>query len=115
MDEMTIRRRLETRIADVLRRNEKVEGNRRRTRTPLGGDWKDDAIVRENDDVLEALDVEGRAALGQLRTAIRRLDDGVYGRCEHCAEPIAPARLEALPEVTTCIDCASAAATDARR
>lgn len=108
MDETTIRRRLETRIADVLRRNEKVEGNRRRMRTPLGGDWKDDAIVRENDDVLEALDVEGRAALAQLRAAVQRLDAGIYGRCERCGGPIAPARLEALPEVTTCIGCASA-------
>jgi RNA polymerase-binding transcription factor DksA len=115
MDETTIRRRLQTKIADILRRNEKVEGSRRRTRTPLGGDWKDDAIVRENDDVLEALDVEGRAMVEQLRAALLRLDEGVYGCCERCEEPIAPARLEALPEVTTCIACASVADTHARR
>ena len=115
MDETTIRRRLQTRIAVVLRRNEKVEGDRRRTRTPLDGDWKDDVVVRENDEVLEALDAEGRAALRQLRAAIRRLDDGVYGRCERCEEPIAPARLDARPEVTTCIVCASAADTHGQR
>lgn len=27
-------------------------------------------------------------------------------RCMLCDQPIAPARLEALPGVTTCIDCA---------
>ena len=27
-------------------------------------------------------------------------------RCTLCGQPIAPARLEALPGVTTCIDCA---------
>ena len=63
-----------------------------------------------HDDVrkqLEALDVEGRARLVQLRAAVQRLDDGTYGRCVACDEPIAPARLAALPEITACIACAS--------
>jgi len=102
-----VRKQLESRIAEISRRNEKVEAARRRERTPLDGDWKEDAIVRENDEVLEALDVEGRARLLHLRAALQRLDDGTYGRCVSCDGPIAPARLAALPEITTCIACAA--------
>lgn len=107
MNHDAIRRQLESRIADVVRRNDKVEAGRRRERTPLEGDWQEDAIVRENDEVLEALDAEGRARLLQLRAALQKLDDGTYGRCVSCDGAISTARLAALPEITTCIACAS--------
>src|SRR4029434_2244120 len=41
----------------------------------------------------------------QLRAALDRLRDGDYGTCVECEEPISPARLRALPEVTTCVRC----------
>ena len=41
----------------------------------------------------------------KLSTAIERLKDGEYGRCSECDEPIAPARLRAMPEVETCVRC----------
>ncbi len=41
----------------------------------------------------------------KLAEALERLRKGVYGVCEECGEPIAPARLRAMPEVTTCIRC----------
>jgi DnaK suppressor protein len=40
-----------------------------------------------------------------LSSALDRLSEGGYGVCVECAEPIAPARLEAAPEVETCIRC----------
>lgn len=110
-----IRHRLQAQVTEALKLNHKVEGSRRREHNPLEGDWKEDAIVRENDDVLEALDVEGRARLRQLRAALQRLDDGTYGQCVTCEEPIAPARLAASPEITTCIACATAAEAGGRR
>ena len=115
MEYEAIRQRLRARVADILQRNAKVESSRRRERTPLEGDWKEDAIVRENDDVLEALDAEGRSHVMQLRAALQRLDEGTYGRCVRCAEPIARSRLEASPEITTCITCATAAEAHSRR
>lgn len=33
------------------------------------------------------------------------MDRGEYGLCEECRQPIAAARLEALPYTTTCINC----------
>jgi RNA polymerase-binding transcription factor DksA len=41
----------------------------------------------------------------RLYSALDRLSEGGYGVCVECAGPIAPARLEAAPEVETCIRC----------
>jgi RNA polymerase-binding transcription factor DksA len=110
-----IRQQLQARVSELMRRNDKVERSRRREHMPLEGDWKEDAIVRENDDVLEVLDVEGREQLVQLQAALRRLDEGSYGVCVTCEGPIVAARLAAAPELTTCIACAMAAEHAARR
>src|SRR5215207_4410443 len=34
----------------------------------------------------------------KLERALAKLDEGSYGRCDRCGGPIAPARLEAVPE-----------------
>jgi RNA polymerase-binding transcription factor DksA len=41
----------------------------------------------------------------RLSAALERLNEGAYGVCVECAERIAPARLEAVPEVETCVRC----------
>lgn len=41
----------------------------------------------------------------KLAEALERLRGGEYGLCEECGETIAPARLLAMPEVTTCVRC----------
>ncbi len=45
--------------------------------------------------------------LGEVRTARRRLRQGVYGLCEGCEAPIHPERLELRPWLPTCTGCAS--------
>ncbi len=51
---------------------------------------------------------EGRrqARLRQIQAAIQRIDDGEYGECLNCGEPIGAKRLELDPAVPTCIKCA---------
>ena len=51
----------------------------------------------------------------RLAEALERLRKGTYGVCEECGEPIAPARLEALPEVTTCVRCQDRIEREIRR
>jgi DnaK suppressor protein len=46
-----------------------------------------------------------RTRRDQVEHALRRLDEGTYGRCEHCNGPIDPARLEAFPAATSCVSC----------
>ncbi|HEX6964118.1 MAG TPA: TraR/DksA C4-type zinc finger protein [Lacipirellula sp.] len=45
----------------------------------------------------------------EVRAALKRIDDGEYGRCESCGKPIAETRLEALPYTRYCIKCADKA------
>jgi RNA polymerase-binding transcription factor DksA len=55
----------------------------------------------------EALANQLRATLGDVERALAKLDNGTYGVCEHCGEPISEARLEAVPAARWCISCAS--------
>ena len=55
----------------------------------------------------EALAGSLRESLGDVEAALAKLDNGTYGVCEGCGQPIAPARLEAKPAARRCIDCAS--------
>jgi DnaK suppressor protein len=43
--------------------------------------------------------------LAAIDSALRRIDEGSFGTCERCEQPIAEARLEAMPYATKCIDC----------
>jgi len=45
--------------------------------------------------------------LAEIEEALRRFDNGTYGICEDCHQPIARERLEALPYATTCLSCRS--------
>ncbi|WP_235738685.1 TraR/DksA family transcriptional regulator [Nocardioides alcanivorans] len=45
--------------------------------------------------------------LGEIEAAERRVDDGTYGICETCGQPIDEGRLEARPVARTCINCAA--------
>lgn len=44
--------------------------------------------------------------LEQVQDALNRLDAGTFGSCTSCEEPIAKARLQALPYTRHCIQCA---------
>lgn len=48
-----------------------------------------------------------RAGLQQNVHALERLEDGSYGQCESCGEPIGKARLQAYPRATLCLVCKS--------
>ena len=43
--------------------------------------------------------------LQAIEEALFRLEKGTYGVCRDCGDPIAPARLEAIPWTRVCIGC----------
>ena len=43
----------------------------------------------------------------QAEIALQRLEEGTYGNCEGCGNPIPMARLEVFPSATTCVACKS--------
>ena len=46
-----------------------------------------------------------RDLLDKVNHAINAIDRGTYGICENCGNPIAKARLQALPYSTLCLNC----------
>lgn len=46
-------------------------------------------------------------ALDQIDGALKRIEDGTYGRCQACGVEIPEARLEAIPYAAQCVRCAS--------
>jgi len=43
--------------------------------------------------------------LKKIDHALAKIEDGTFGICEDCEEPISAKRLEARPETTLCIRC----------
>jgi DnaK suppressor protein len=46
------------------------------------------------------------SGLIRIERALAKLDEGTYGSCDACGEPIPPARLQALPDSVLCVGCA---------
>ena len=68
---------------------------------------------KREEEATESLELEKRLALEkQIREhlagvehALRKFEEGTYGLCDNCGQPIDPARLEALPQASLCMDC----------
>jgi RNA polymerase-binding protein DksA len=56
-----------------------------------------------------AIAQQAQRHLEEIDLALERVEQGAYGICETCGEPIAEGRLEARPVARTCIRCATAA------
>jgi len=48
-----------------------------------------------------------RQELEAIEEALQRLENGAYGLCEVCGQPIEPRRLEIMPETPLCRGCMS--------
>ena len=49
---------------------------------------------------------KAKSRLARLERALSRINDQEFGLCADCGEPIAPARLLAMPEAVLCVRCA---------
>lgn len=56
---------------------------------------------------IDALLDETRQELAEIDNALAAVDTGSYGKCSDCGGQIPQARLDALPGVTLCMDCAA--------
>jgi DnaK suppressor protein len=102
-----IRRDLEAR-RELTRERLAVLASRPERGSALGfgkrvGDGTTEAVGRLTDigvgDSLERV-------LTRTERAVTKLDDGSYGMCDVCGDPIPPGRLGALPDAVLCLRCA---------
>ena len=68
-------------------------------------DWAVADAMAGFDIAMVARDV---AEIAEVERALKRLEDGAYGRCIDCDEPIPSARLHAYPSAARCIRCQEA-------
>lgn len=68
-------------------------------------DIADKAVSSYTREFLYSLTDGERGTLLQIDDAIGRIDDGTYGMCINCGQPMAEKRLTAVPWAPYCIDC----------
>ena len=101
-----IRTKLIMRRDEIEGRLNKVDQDILHSNGAPNPDSGEQAIERENDDVLEALGGLARSELEQINTALARIEQNEYGNCTLCKKTISAARLKAIPYADRCINCA---------
>src|SRR6476469_3965189 len=69
------------------------------------GDMADQASGNNEVHIALKLKQTDAKILQAIEEALWRIDKGTYGMCRDCGEPIAPARLNAIPWTRVCITC----------
>ena len=79
-------------------------GEVRREGSPFG---KREEEATESFEFEKRLAVEKQTTdhLAEVEHALRKFEEGTYGLCDDCGQPIAPDRLEALPQASLCVNC----------
>ena len=104
-----------TRLLDELEQSQAnvSTSDERREGSPFG---------KREEEATETLELEKRLALERrirqelsgIEHALQKFEEGTYGLCDCCGQPIDPARLEALPQASLCLNCKSQQAKNAK-
>ena len=104
-----VKKQLQSLREEYTRRIDAIEVETHHKEEPVEKDFAEQATQSENDDVLAALDDEAQHMVMQIDAALSRIEQGGYGICNSCGNPIPDNRLQAAPFVTMCISCAEQA------
>jgi DnaK suppressor protein len=106
-----VRKRLEGELKKAVSRLRQLEGTEtfEESRGAVGGtafaDDMDEIQASERREIGFATRELLVERVNRLVDALDRVNEGEYGVCVECSEPIAPARLRVMPEVATCVRC----------
>lgn len=90
--------------SELAARLERISANLQRG---FAADSKEMAKELEDSEVVDALGNEARGEMSKITAALERMDEGRYGVCVECGEPIEMQRIKAYPYAHECIDCAT--------
>jgi DnaK suppressor protein len=68
-------------------------------------DIADKATSSYTKEFLFSLSDSERTLVQQIEKALARIDDGAFGTCTHCGNPLLERRLDAVPWTPYCVDC----------
>ncbi len=106
------RRTLESSRNQLKRRLEQLDAGQSITPEILS-DELDPMLQEQTKNYVLAKQLEKH--LETIEQALQAADRGEYGICKRCGQPIAPERLQALPEARLCVRCKSAEEKSLRR
>ncbi len=86
------KKELERQIADLDQATPDPE-----TRDETPEDFEAIAVSFTETQQEQSIKFNNQALLQEVNDALKRIEDGTYGRCVVCGEPIPAARLEAMP------------------
>jgi DnaK suppressor protein len=97
---------------NVLEQKQTELGSGSRSRDVLAIESSSDEMDRiqrasERESAIDKLERSSRR-MGEVREALRRLDEGSFGICAGCERQIDPRRLAAVPWASSCVACQEA-------
>ena len=98
------RQELERRLGELKARIDRIEDE---LEQPLSDSFSEQAVEREEEEVLEDLGAAGVQEVRMIEAALKRIAAGTYGVCVNCGEPISEERLDIVPATPLCRDCAA--------
>jgi RNA polymerase-binding transcription factor DksA len=113
------KKKLEANLGDVKKELEfvgvqKEDGHWEPVFTDLGGvaatdnigdNWSETAVEQEIFEERLGMMQNLLRTKVEIEKALKRIEDGAYGKCENCNEEISEERLEAISETSTCPEC----------
>jgi len=113
-----LRSRLESEQKRLINELEQLKASvrpasERREGSPFGKREEEAAESLELETRL-ALEKRSRNQLAEIEHALGKFKEGTYGLCDICGQPIDPARLEALPHASLCMNCKASQVKNAK-
>jgi len=113
-----LRARLETERKRLMEELEQLQASA----TPTDERREGSPFGKREEEATEALELEKRLVLERrikeqllgVEHALHKYEEGTYGFCDSCGQPIDPERLEAIPEASLCIKCKTQQAKNAK-
>ena len=109
VDVKLLRSRLESERKHLLQELEQLLASahptdERREGSPFGKREEEATETSELEKRL-ALEQRTRGLLAEVEHALQKFEEGTYGLCDKCGQPILRERLEALPQASLCLQC----------
>jgi len=98
-------RQLQERKEQLFRQIKQYEEELHDIQREMPADSKDAAPWERRQHLLRCFIGEDRAEIQQIEQALRKIENGTYGICEECGEPIPKKRLQVRPLVLYCVQC----------
>jgi len=116
------KKELRRRLIENRERLSKALEQQRASAPAVGEPKEGSPYGKKEEGATEAVELETRLALekgssdllGEVEQALKKMDDGTYGMCDSCGQPIGMERLEIRPQASLCLTCKASQSKNAK-